>query len=185
MYRNMEQYAFMLKGQDVVVLLKLLGSAEPPPVRDLAKQLGFDVAGTHRALRRLREAGLYSGERRRVHRPRAEEFLIHAVKFSFPAQLGPEVPGIPTSWAADPLKGGLAEHTGLPVVWPHARGMVRGLALEPLHPMVPEAAIADPNLWQRLALVDALRGSDGIRVSQLATKLLKERLDRESSRLSI
>jgi hypothetical protein len=74
------------------------------------------------------------------------------------------------------LKGELAEHTGLPVVWPHARGTVRGLALEPLHPMVPEAAIADPELWQRLALVDALRGSDGIRVSQLATKLLKERV---------
>lgn len=166
----------MLKGQDVVVLLKLLGSAEPVPVRELASLLGFDVAGTHRAMRRLDEAGLYSAERRRIHQPLAEEFLIHAVKFSFPAKLGSEVPGIPTSWAADPLKGELAEYPGLPVVWPCSRGTVRGLALEPLHPMVPEAALADPELWQRLALVDALRSNNGARVDQLAKKLLRERI---------
>ncbi len=64
----------MLKGQDVVVLLKLLGSGEPMPVRDLASQLGFDVAGAHRAMRRLDEAGLYSGERRRVFRALAHAF---------------------------------------------------------------------------------------------------------------
>ena len=83
----------MLKGQEVVVLLKLLGADEPSPVRDLASRLGFDVAGTHRAIRRLGDAGLYSVERRRVHEPNAEEFLIHAVKFSFPAKLGSEVRG--------------------------------------------------------------------------------------------
>lgn len=55
-------------------------------------------------------------------------------------------------------------------------GKVRGIALEPLHPMVPEAALADPELWQHLALVDALRSNDGARVSQLAKKLLAERI---------
>jgi hypothetical protein len=34
----------MLKGQGVVALLKLLGLAEPPPVRDLASDLCFDIA---------------------------------------------------------------------------------------------------------------------------------------------
>ena len=60
------------------------------------------------------------------------------------------------------------------MVWPYAMGKVRGLALEPLHPMVPKAALADPELWQCLALVDALRSNDGVRVSQLAEKLLGE-----------
>ena len=76
--------------------------------------------------------------------------------------------------AADPLKGELADYPGLPVVWPYAMGKVRGLALEPLHPMVSKAALADPELWQRLALVDALRSNDGARVRQLAEKLLGE-----------
>ena len=166
----------MLKGQDVVVLLKLLGSDGQPPVRDLAGQLGFDPAGTHRALRRLDEAGLYSAERRRVYRDAAEEFLIHAAKFSFPARWGSESRGVPTSWAADPLRGELADSAGLPPVWPYSRGTVRGLELEPLHPMAPEAALADPELWQRLALVDALRSNESARVIQLAEKLLRERI---------
>jgi len=62
-------------------------------------------------------------------------------------------------------------------VWPYAKGTVRGLGLEPLHAMVPEAALADGELWQRLALVDALRGNDSVRITQLAEKLLRERID--------
>ncbi|HET7121531.1 MAG TPA: hypothetical protein VFI17_09830 [Solirubrobacterales bacterium] len=166
----------MFKGQDVVVLLKLLGLTEPIPMRELASELGFDVAGTHRAMRRLDEAGLYSIERRRVYRAAAEEFLIHAAKFSFPARRGTEVRGIPTSWAAEPLKAELADAGGLPPVWPYAEGPVRGLALEPLHAMVPKAALADQKLWQRLALVDALRSNDGARITQLAETLLRERI---------
>lgn len=166
----------MLKGQDVVVLLKLLGVAEAVPVRDLASQLGFDVAGTHRAMHRLDEAGLYSAERRRVFQAPAEEFLVHAAKFSFPPRWRAEARGIPTSWAAEPLKDELAEPAGLPPVWPYSKGTVRGLALEPLHSMAPQAALADPELWQRLALVDALRSNDSARITQLAAKLLQERI---------
>lgn len=166
----------MLKGQDVVVLLKLLGSEGQPPVRDLASQLGFDLAGTHRAIRRLDEAGLYSAGRRRIIRAPAEEFLIHAAKFSFPPRWQSEARGVPTSWGAEPLKGELAESAGLPPVWPYSKGKVRGLGLEPLHAMVPKAALADPKLWQRLALVDALRSNESARITQLAAKLLKERI---------
>jgi hypothetical protein len=166
----------MLKGQDVVVLSKLLGQAEPGGVRELANELGFDVAGTHRALRRLGDAGLYSPERRRVIGGRAEEFLVHAVKFVFPAVRGGEVRGVPTAWAAEPLKGELAASSGLPPVWPHAKGKVRGLSFEPLHPIVPDAAQADPQLWERLALVDALRSNESARMSALAARLLKQRI---------
>lgn len=166
----------MLKGQDVVVLLKLLGSAESVPVRQLADQLGFDVAGTHRAMRRLDEAGLYSSARRRIYPAAAEEFLIHAAKFSFPPRWGSEVRGVQTSWAAEPLKGELAEPGSLPPVWPYPKGTVRGLEFEPLHAMVPRAALDDAELWQRLALVDALRSNDSARITQLAEKLLRERI---------
>jgi hypothetical protein len=166
----------VLKGQDIVVLLKLLGSKEPVPVRELAGELGYDVAGTHRALRRLGEAGLYSSQRRRVIPARAEEFLLHAVKFFFPAQRGAEARGVPTAWAAEPLKAELAQSLGMPPVWPYAKGTVRGLTFEPLHAIVPGAAQADPQLGERLALLDALRGSDSARVMALATRLLRESL---------
>lgn len=167
----------MLKGQDVVVLLKLLGSDESIPVRKRAGELGFDVAGTHRALCRLADAGLYSRERKRVHRANAEEFLVHAVKFSFPAQWGPEVRGMSTAWAASPLSDALAEVDELPPVWPYFKGEVRGLSLEPLHSMAPEAALSDPDFAQRIALVDALRSTSHPRIVNLAERLLKERID--------
>lgn len=167
----------MLKGQDVVVLLKLAGSSEPVPLRDLAEDLGFDVAGTHRAMRRLADAGLYSSRRQKVHMAHAEEFLIHAVRFSFPPRWESQVRGVPTSWATEPLKRELADISDLPPVWPYAVGKVRGLGLEPLHPIVPAAALADHDLWEKLALVDALRSNSGTRITKLAKSLLGERLN--------
>jgi hypothetical protein len=165
----------MLKGQDVVLLLQLLGGAPATSVRDLADSVGYDVGGTHRALQRLREAGLYAPDRRRVPIAAAEEFLLHAVKYVFPAQRGSETRGIPTAWAAMPLALQLARVSELPPVWPHATGETRGIAFEPLHPIVPEAALRDQSLWERLALVDALRAGDA-RARSLAEDLLLERL---------
>ncbi len=42
--------------------------------------------------------------------------------------------------------------------------------------MAPKAALADPELWQYLALVDALRSNDSVRITQLAAELLKKRI---------
>jgi hypothetical protein len=165
----------MLKGQDVVLLLQLVGGAKPASVRELADSVGYDVGGTHRALQRLREAGLYAPDRRRVPMAAAEEFLVHGVKYVFPAQRGSETRGVATAWAASPLASQLAEVPELPPVWPHPTGKTRGVALEPLHPIVPEAALRDQALWERLALVDAMRAGDA-RARRLAEKLLVERL---------
>jgi hypothetical protein len=43
--------------------------------------------------------------------------------------------------------------------------------------MVPKAALADPELWERLALGDALRSNDGARITQLAAQLLEKRVE--------
>ena len=166
----------MIKGQDVVVLLKLLGPVEAASVRDLADEVGFDVAGTHRSLKRLEAAGLYSPDRRRVPRVAAEEFLLSAVKFMFPAVRGGETRGVPTAWAMPPLRDELAGEDLLPPVWPFASGKARGLALEAIHPIAPEAALRDEELWKRLALVDALRSRASSRVVGLAERHLRREL---------
>jgi hypothetical protein len=123
----------------------------------------------------LGEAGLYAPNRRRVPISAAEEFLLHGVKYVFPAKLGSETRGIPTAWAAMPLAAQLAPVSELPPIWPHPAGETRGIAFEPLHPIVPEAALRDNALRERLALVDALRGGDA-RARGLAEDLLMERL---------
>jgi hypothetical protein len=166
----------MLKGEDVVVLLKLIDSAPDWTVRTLAEETGIPRSGVHRALKRLGAARLLDERRRRVNVSQAEEFLIHAVKYVFPAVLEGESRGTATAWAAEPLVGHIASPPGtLPPVWPDAEGTQRGLVLRPLHGAVPVAARRDPALGERLALVDALRLGDA-RIRGIATKLLTDRL---------
>ena len=165
----------MLNGQDVVVLLKLAGRDQEWTVRSLEGELGISRAGIHRSLQRLSVAGLYDLDRRRTNLSQAEEFLIHAVKYLFPPVMGGETRGVPTAWAAPPLSDQLAPPGDLPPVWPDAHGPQRGIAVAPLHPIVPELARHDRDVAQRLALVDAIRMGDA-RIRGLATELLGQHL---------
>jgi hypothetical protein len=159
----------------VIVLLKLIGVSDEWTVRTLEAELMIPRAGVHRSLQRLDGAGLYDLQRRRSNVAQAEEFLVHAVKYVFPAEVGGETRGLPTAWAAPPLVGVMAPETGLPPVWPDPLGRDRGFSFTPLHPAAPEIARADPVLAERLFLVDALRGGDA-RIRGLAADMLGERL---------
>lgn len=171
----------MVKGEDVVVLLKLCDSDADWTVRTLAEETGISRSVVHRALKRLAETGLFDERRRRVNLSQAEEFLVHAVKYVFPAAFTGESRGTLTAWAAEPLVGHIAASPSeLPPVWPDARGRSRGLALHPLHEAVPDAARRDPELGERLALVDALRAGDA-RTRGIAARLLTDRLERSAA----
>ena len=165
----------MLRGQDILILLKLLGSAEPPTVRGLGDALGLDPGNVQRALTRLREAGLVRGRPPQVNRAAAEEFLLHGLPYVFPAHEGGPVRGMPTAWGAPPLSEQLARSEEPPPVWPDPHGQARGPALEPLHATAPEAARRDPTLARWLSLLDALRLGDG-RVRGLAAQALRHAL---------
>ena len=58
----------MLKGQDILVLLKLLDAPMSWTMRSLGRSLDLDPAGVHRALGRLEEARLVDADRERVDR---------------------------------------------------------------------------------------------------------------------
>jgi hypothetical protein len=165
----------VLKGQDILILLKLLGSDDPPTVRSLGNDLGLDPGNVQRGLTRLRESGLVAGRRPQVNRSAAEEFLVHGFPYVFPAREGGPGRGMPTAWGAPPLDERLAPSEEPPPVWPDPHGRVRGHSVEPLHATVPEAARNDPELGRWLALLDALRLGDG-RVRKLAADELRARL---------
>jgi DNA-binding transcriptional MocR family regulator len=166
----------VLRGQDVIVLLSILGEDERFSIRELADDLGYDSAGTHRSLRRLQEAGLYDGRRGRTPATAAEEFLLHAVKYVFPGRIGGETRGVPAAWAAEPVVSRLAPIDDLPPVWPHPSGGVRGVELRPLHELALPAARTDPALARRLAIVDTLRTGDA-RLRGLAAEMLLDELE--------
>jgi DNA-binding transcriptional ArsR family regulator len=168
----------MLKGEDVVLLLKLTEGPSEWTVRALEEETSIPRSVVHRSLKRLASAGLVDERRRRVNMTQAEEFLIHAVRYIFPGVLEGETRGVPTAWAAHPLADLLASPPSeLPPVWPDVRGSLRGSTLRPLHDAVVEAARRDPELGQRLALIDAIRLGDA-RVRGLAADELTDRLRR-------
>lgn len=166
----------MLKGEDIVVLLKLVDESPHWTVRTLADETTIPRTVVHRAIKRLAEAGLFNEQLRRVNISQSEEFLLHGLRYVFPARLGGPSLGVPTAWAAEPLASHIVSpRDELPPVWPHALGEHRGLALAPLHGSAVEASRRDPQLGERLALVDALR-IGGQRVRGVAAELLIPRL---------
>ena len=165
----------MLKPQDILVLLKLATEAPSWTFDSLARELGLSASAVHRSLQRAEEADLYEGKRRKLKPVQLLEFLSHGVQYVYPAEWRGEARGRPTAWGAPPLSGQLAS-SSRPPVWPDATGKVRGLALKPLHPSVPDAVRKDDRLWELLALVDAIRIGSA-RERSLAVRELKKRLD--------
>jgi hypothetical protein len=170
----------ILKPQDVVVLLKLISyGGRRPSMALMAMDLSISPSEVHGALKRLIDSRLVSASSQ-GHRPllpAVEEFLVHGLKYAFPAKRGEVARGVVTSYAAEPLRRHFAANPELPPVWPHPEGTERGVGLEPLYKSVPAAALRDPALHEMLALVDALR--DGrARERKLAEKELTERIRR-------
>jgi hypothetical protein len=125
----------------------------------IATELTISPSEVHGALQRLQFTHLVHGSelRNRPNVAALEEFLLHGVKYAFPAERGSVMRGIPTSYAAPPLSGEIAPGDGLPPVWPWRDGHVRGIALTPLYKTAPSAALRDQRLYELLSLVDALR----------------------------
>jgi DNA-binding transcriptional MocR family regulator len=164
-----------LLPQDVVVLAKLASyGGVRPPIAQVAGDLTLSPSQVHASLKRLERSRLIDARTGRPLLKAVDEFLIHGVKYAFPAQRGETTRGIPTAHAAPPLNEQIGQ-ADLPPVWPDAEGDVRGVTLEPLHKAAPKAAQRDPALYELLALIDALR--DGrVRERHLAEKELSTRL---------
>lgn len=167
----------MLKGEDVVLLLKLTGDPSRHwTVRALEEATTIPRSVVQRALKRLALAGLLDARRGEVNMSQAEEFLIHGLKYVFHARLEGESRGVPTAWAAEPLTQRISSPLGeLPPVWPDSRAKQRGLAVAPLHVAAVAAARRDPQLGERIALVDAIRLGDA-RIRGVACEMLVDRL---------
>jgi hypothetical protein len=168
----------MLKGEDIVLLLKLASSGHFDwTVRDLEIATTIPKSSVQRSLERLYEADLLKPDSRTARTAHAEEFLIHGLRYVFPAHLGAATRGIPAAWATEPLISHIADSGELPPVWPHLHGQIRGQTLEPLHRSAVNAAAKDAQMGEMLALVDGIRAGDA-RIRGLASEMLSDRLAR-------
>lgn len=168
----------VLKPQDFYLLLALStegnqGTTYP----ELASYTGLSMSEVHGGLRRAEAARLlfFEAKQARIIVPAFKEFLFHGAKYAFPAVRGSMVAGIPTAHATAPLNAQIAPSADPPPVWPSIDGSARGIALIPLYPSAPAAALRSPALHESLALFDALRAGN-VRERTLAEKLFEERL---------
>jgi hypothetical protein len=165
-----------LKRQDVLVALWMAAHpAEPWTYPQLAARLHLSVGEVHNAVGRLKTSRLYSPVTGSAVRPALLEFLLHGLRYVFPAEALEMVFGVPTAWSARPLSDKVITDESGGAVWPHLGGLVRGRALAPLYRSAPDAALDDPLLHEWLALADAVRAGRA-RERRLASQELASRL---------
>lgn len=162
-----------MKPQDILVLLQLVTYGDELwSYAGLAENVSISVGEAHHSVERLQLAGLVrhrlrgpsvpkratvrAGIDMAVARPAALEFLVHGLRYVYPPEYSGVGRGLPTASAAPGLAG-LLVATEPPVVWPFAKGDVRGQLLEPFHPSMPDAAARDPGLYRLLAIAELLR----------------------------
>jgi hypothetical protein len=102
-----------------------------------------------------------------------EEFLIHGLKYVFPAEEGKEMRGIPTAHSASPLSELIVADERDMYVWAYEFGNVRGKSISPLYSSVPRAAEVDKELYELLVLIDGIRIGRTREVSTSINELTK------------
>lgn len=182
-----------MKSQDIYILLKLVCLQQEEPYRssvpaDLADQysvrglsaaLGVSKTEVNASIRRSIDVGMAIKDRKsgfpKANKKALLEFIIHGLKYVFPAKPAEIVRGVPTAFSAPALEDKLLSMGDYIYVWPYAEGREKGQSVQPLFKTVPKAALADDLLYEYLALVDAIRLGNP-REANLAQELLEKRL---------
>ncbi|MBA4155696.1 hypothetical protein [Flavobacterium sp.] len=170
----MQQSKNNLKPQDILILLKIVALGNLSWFHHtIAQELGISQSEVSQSLNRSRYAGLIDEARKKVNRLAFTEFLLHGVAYAFPQQPGAIVRGVLTAHAAEPLNQMIKSNEKY--VWPYAKGLERGQAVEPLYNTAVEASLNDNNLYELLTMVDAIRVGR-VREKEIAKKELEKRI---------
>ena len=80
----------VLKPQDVYVVLKIVASGSRGPYAQLATELAMSPSEVHASVKRAQSAKLIHGPelQNRPNLVALEEFLVHGLKYAFPADRG-------------------------------------------------------------------------------------------------
>ena len=137
----------------------------------------MSASETHASVQRAVQSHLLHGPELQ-HRPNLaalEEFLVHGLRYAFPAVHGAVTRGMATSYAAQPLRTLIPPGNDPIPVWPSVDGKQRGMAFLPLYKTAPLAAKRDPAFYEYLILADALRDGNA-RERKIAEGELHRRL---------
>jgi hypothetical protein len=164
-----------MKPQDIVILLKIASlKGKPFAQKKIAAELYISESELSESLNRSVFAGLLMPDKRAIMSLGLIDFLKSGLRYVFPATPGKIIRGIPTAHSAPPLNGIILQGSDV-YVWPSAKGDKRGQAIEPLYKSVPEIALRDNELYQLLALIDAMRVGKA-REKSIGAELLEKKI---------
>jgi hypothetical protein len=175
-----------MKSQDILILLKLVSlhrnkSTLPGDfsVRAIAASTGVSKTEVGASIKRCIEVGLAKYDRKSdlptVNSKALLDFIVYGLRYVFPAKPSAVERGLLTGFEAPGLEGLLSSVGDYHYVWPDANGKDKGQSILPLYKTVSNAARQDPNLYESLALIDAIRLGDPREVA-VAKDALKKRL---------
>lgn len=182
-----------MKSQDIYILLKLVCLQQDRlsraylydelgdhySARGLSAALGVSKTEVNASIRRSIDVGMAIKDRElgypKTNRKALLEFVIHGLKYVFPAKPAEIVRGLPTAFSAPVLEGKLLSMGDYIYVWPYAEGHEKGQSVQPLFKSVPKAVLEDERLYEYLALVDAIRLGNP-REANLAAEMFEQRL---------
>lgn len=177
----------MMKSQDVLLLLKLISlhqrAAKPEDfsVRALAGTTGISKTEVSASLNRSVATGLAKLNRNnRIPTTNVKallDLIVNGLQYVFPAKPGAIERGLLTGFEAPGLQGLISSLGQYHYVWPDAEGKDSGQSINALYKTAPYAAKQDPELYQYMALVDAIRIGN-VREGIVASNELKRRLQR-------
>lgn len=159
-----------VKPQDVLVMMKLIVSPHMNQ-KELASSLNISAAEVSHGFRRLKHSNLLSMDNA-VIKEASIEFLVHALKYIYPPEFGTVSVGVPTGYAKPGFNYVRFSKEDL-YVWPHPEGKIKGLALKPFYPSLPNSCLNDDDLYTLASLVEMIR-TGRVREQQLASKELEK-----------
>jgi hypothetical protein len=163
-----------MRPHDIVILIKIAAMGNSAwLMKDLSFELGISASEVSESLNRSAIAGLLFPDKKRLMKLALLDFLEFGLRYVYPQKPGALVRGIPTAHSAPPLNNVIVSQE--PFVWPYGEGNIRGQAIEPLHPKVPEACLKDTGFYQLMALCDSLRVGK-VREKNMAIEELKRRI---------
>jgi len=164
-----------MRPHDLVILLKIASKGQQNwYMKDLAYELKISASEISESLNRSAIAGLISSDKKSLKKLALLDFIQFGLQYVYPLRPGAIVRGIGTAHSALPLNNQII--TKEQFVWPYAQGNMRGQAIEPLHPKIPEVCLKDKKFYELMALTDAIRVGKA-RERRLAIELLKERIE--------
>lgn len=169
-----------LKPQDTLVALKywsLNDQSLRQSVRELAESIGISAGEVSKGVKRLVSAHLLVERDGMVFAEKSAllEWLAYGIRYAYPQQSAGYGRGMATSWNCPLLKSEMVAPDPA-LVWSARAGNVEGIQIRPFHESVPFAAGNDPQLYQILSLLEAVRGGKP-RELVIARKLLGKMLE--------